>query len=287
MKQTDEELSVIRRYLLGDLDERGRQRLEERVFTSRDYSTRVQIAEEDLIEDYLNDALDAEEQEKFVGRFLSTPGQLQKLKIAQALRGYAGANTPAPERGRARLPFFERLRPRAFALAPLAAVLLLAIILGYWFFSGGSRRRDGDNPAEARRRAVAEEVARLNPPAATGDSAATRDPNAPPLVALPPLLLRGEGKQINAPPGGVVRLRLELPAGSYESYRATLRAVGGDELFTLPGLRPPLAGREQSLELNLPANVLPPGDYLLNVSGMKPDGKPEDVADYSFRIAAN
>jgi hypothetical protein len=75
---------TIKKYLLGGLLEEERQQFEERLFIDRSFFELVRIVEDELIDAYIRG--DLPEKERFVTHFLATPQQMQKLRIAMALR---------------------------------------------------------------------------------------------------------------------------------------------------------------------------------------------------------
>ena len=85
---TTEDLRM-RRFLLGELDERDREELEQRVLTEAGIRDKLLMAEDDLIEEYLEGFLKGEEREKFLRQFLSIPHQRDKLRIAKSLRRFS------------------------------------------------------------------------------------------------------------------------------------------------------------------------------------------------------
>jgi hypothetical protein len=82
---TDE---VIRRFLLGDLDDRERERVEEVFLSDPRTRDRILMTEDDLIEGYLEDCLNPVELEKFLKYYLCASQQRRKLRIAKSLREY-------------------------------------------------------------------------------------------------------------------------------------------------------------------------------------------------------
>ena len=80
---------VIRRYLLGELDEREQEQLEQRVITDPDYKEEVLITEEELLEEFVNGKLPPRDLESFTRVYSSSPAHRRKVKIAQALNRYA------------------------------------------------------------------------------------------------------------------------------------------------------------------------------------------------------
>ena len=105
---------------------------------------------------------------------------------------------------------------------------------------------------------------------------------------LTPGLVRGGGTRTLPVPGGAssVALRLNAEAGTYQSYRAVIESADGRQVWRADSLKPRRpTGAGVSLNLPaIPARILPPGDYILLLSGERPDGGFEGVADYSFRV---
>jgi hypothetical protein len=80
---------------------------------------------------------------------------------------------------------------------------------------------------------------------------------------------------------GPVLFDLELATIDYPSYRASLRAEDGKEVWQARGLRP---DRRDALVLLLPSRMLRPGSYRLAIEGERVGGKGFAVAAYPFRV---
>jgi hypothetical protein len=65
------------------------------------------------------------------------------------------------------------------------------------------------------------------------------------------------------------------------SYRAILRDGQHRELRRIEGLHP---NEHETLVLLLPAGLLPPGDYGLQVDGLTAGGQPTAAGRYTFRV---
>jgi hypothetical protein len=106
--------------------------------------------------------------------------------------------------------------------------------------------------------------------------------------ALVPGLVRDvDGMKRLTIPAGVnqVRLRLTLNRpGAYPNYRAVLQTLDGAELWTqnLPRANSIASGR--AVAVNLPAKLLPPGDYVLALKGQSAGGAMEAVDEYYFSV---
>jgi len=78
--------------LLGQLTGENRERFEQRLFVDDDLFEELVPAEDELIDQYLDDDLSKDEAEMFRNHFLITAERQQKLRFAKVLRGYAAAH---------------------------------------------------------------------------------------------------------------------------------------------------------------------------------------------------
>jgi hypothetical protein len=188
-----------------------------------------------------------------------------------------------------RLPFWKRwlaaLRGEGQKkfVARFAAVVLIIVFVGATAFLV-SRYQQGQTEAE-RQTYLQQKLNQLNDP---------QHPNSELLKTsstvradLMPTLIRGTGEMPRIPvtaEASVVQVRIGLPPEQYQSYRATLRTIEGKEIFTLPSLPVRMVNGNRELLINIPAEMLPYGDYELNLIGLSPDGKPTGVYSYLFRV---
>ena len=278
MIDIDKEQPTIKEYLLRRLDEESQRRFEERFVTDSEFREAALVVEDELIEDYLDGSLTADEQESFVGRYLSAPRQLEELKLSRALKEYAtqgaaerepGAADDDMTQGRYNLTGLLFGKRRLTVLA-VALVLVIALV-GLW--SLVDMRRWGGQQA-----ALSAEVALLNRQPPAGESALT--------MTLTSDIDRAphQGQKVTIPGGiNIVQFLLDLPARQYQSYETTLSVNDGPELFTVGGLHAEDGGG-RLLKLRVPAGTLTPEDYVLSVKGVNGAGQSEDVAEYFFRV---
>lgn len=78
----------LREYLLGDLTEEARRRVEQRLLTEPDFLGELIAGEEELVDEYVGDELSDDERLKFERHFLCTKERRQQLSFARALRRY-------------------------------------------------------------------------------------------------------------------------------------------------------------------------------------------------------
>ncbi|HEV7373693.1 MAG TPA: hypothetical protein VGN95_03175 [Pyrinomonadaceae bacterium] len=288
-----EEQRLIKEYLLGTLTGEEQQQIEQRVFTDPQFKARVLMVEDELVEDYVAGILSESERERFTSYFLSTPSQVQKLRITRALYTYAGGDVTA----NARLPVstsdpvpLRKSRLMAFfgqqqAVAVLSVAVLLIAAIGAVIYLAVRR-------GDANQRAVIEqEVAQLNNQQnpETGLPLGVDPVNAGVLpVRLSPTLNRASGEMARisvTAEAKIVQLRLPLTPEPYGSYQATLNTIEGNEIFTIASLQPVIVDGSRMLMLNIPARVLLHGDYLLKLRGVTETGNSADAGEYPFRIA--
>ena len=283
MNELEQEQQVITEYLLGGLDEKTKQQVEERVITDRKYKEKVLMIEDELVEDYLAGRLPKTERDRFSRHYLSGPSQHQKLRIERALNKYVTENPLRPS-------ILERLKEWFRALLSLfksqsrliqfsSAITAITILLGgSWFVYQAFR-------TAAERTRLQQELARLNAP---HNISTSPDPSVL-AVTLPSLQFReGESDRIVIKPETKI-LQLHVPLGSdeHESYGVVLRFDEGyerRELFKFNGLKTHTIDQKRALVLQIPTRILSTNDYVLTVRKLNPDGTFKDVGDYDLHV---
>lgn len=280
MKDIEREQSLIRQYLLGELDESHRELLEQRVITNPDYKEEVLITEEELLEDFVSGTLSQRELELFTKTYSSSPDQWRKVKVAKAFNEFA-INHPLvsqpmvcqKSRVKSLIEFFyKRKRLRQYSLAALITVLVLGGSLLYWWIS-------------QERRVNYEALLLLNGP----DSEILQPADSVVSVSLPPLLFRGPGEPRSITITGqtkTVQLQLADPSVGTHWFRASLKDSAATEVFRLEDLRARQLGQHSLLVLQIPARMLTSQDYQLEISEKRADGTYEDPATYSLHVEA-
>lgn len=252
-------------YLLGELDPDARQHLEETLMVDEHYYEELLIAEEELIDRYLNGGLDEHERERFLKHFLITHERRQKLDFARTFRTYTRNHTPQPTAAEGNekehrsvwvrlLPFLAGGYSPALRLTVAASVLLL-VLAGTWVIWNRWPR-----PDPSRRAGQKVLVVSLVP-------VLTRSDEETKLIVIPPEVL-------------TVRLRLEPAVLGQESYSAKLLTDEGAEIYRADAL---IAEGDGSVVVTLPAESLVAGDYSLKLDGGKGAAK-EGAGIYHFRI---
>jgi hypothetical protein len=273
------------RYLLGELADPERNRLEEQYFQEDALHERLLAVEAELIDDYLRGDLTNDRKHRFESRYLTTPEGIKKVQFARSLAVSLGHLPHA--HGAERIPWWHavlmlfRNQSPSLRYAILMAVflLLLSPILIMRIY-----RNKPNNQ-------LAGETGGKGQHAKSPDKAAVATPKQPSIavlaLALVPMQRSGEtGNDLEIPPGVFqIRLQLALQNDDYPSYRVILQTPGGKDLYQGDGLKAVTsAAAGKQVVLDLPARVPGPGDYILRLSGIRTDGAAEEVDAYAFRI---
>jgi hypothetical protein len=272
-----------RRYLLGQATDEERDAIELEYFHSEEAIDCIAAAEDDLIEDYLSNRLDQPQRDRFEREYLASPDHRRRVETIRALiatgsRQATTASVPSPAQMTG--------RNRTFQMLALAAALLLAVAGSVWMFNALRGERGG--VADSRPPAPA-----TSPPSpAPADSA--RPPSSSPrvfAVSIPPVSVRsGTDRPGVIVPGGTdvlaVHLEGELDRPRIVSGRATIRTVGGDQIWQGPAVVIGDLPRGVIARLDVPPASLPADDYVVTLFGTDAAGTERERSRYFLRVRA-
>lgn len=242
----------MRRFLLGQLDEAGQEKIELLLLTDRAFVDEFDTVVDELTDQYVRNELNNDERARVEKYFLNTPERQQKLEFATELLSRADA-----ERGERverltvsepKLSWFEQilafLKQPTFARGALAAAAI--VIVGSLVLTPVVLRNF--YPAQN----VAVELAISSADRATGAT--------PTRVKMP---WRSSGLDAT----------LNLPEQDRDgkAYRVELRGSAGKENLTVSGRT------DQAIKVTVPSTMLSSGSYVINVFKMKADGIEERV----------
>jgi hypothetical protein len=270
LKLENKEQEAITQYLLGQTSPEDLPELEERLLTDSAFYEELLTVEDELIDDYLRGELSQLDRESFETHFSTAPERQQKVRFGRAFNKYVAAVDAMPEMAPATLAVSEKARDISKPPKPWYSIFLpsqnpilsyslmtaLVLIVGTVSWFGLKNLRN------------------------TG----SHDPGKVLAITLTPGLTRSDGdiKKISIPGDtGTVRLQLALSKNEYAKYRAILLTDEGSEIWsdTLP---PDLDGR--FINVNIPAELLKPGEYQVRLSGQSEAGSFEALDRYSFRV---
>jgi hypothetical protein len=279
-KERNNEESVMRGYLLGDVDESVLEQIEDRLLRDKAYAERLSAAEDNLIDDYVFDGLSENEREKFHANFLIDNDRRNKIRIAQAFEAYVGDKLPQQPRDyltpaelwHTSLLFIQRhkvvLTCSAVAIVLLAVLIpKLKVIAPNSVVSQINAQRDDLE----RRLDLLNQNGNDNQPAveATLQSKRFREGSETQRVVVP--------KSVR-----FIKLTLQLgEVNHYQKYRASVQNVEGTELFKVNNLKTDANG---AVVLKLTVDALAPGDYQIQLMGGASEKTMSNVALYHLRV---
>jgi hypothetical protein len=255
-----------RAYLLGAVDERDSDLLEEAYFESGEALDTVVAAEEALIEDYLSERLTGPERERFERHYLAMPGRRTRVEAIRRLTAATRAAAPLPK---AR-PVF--IRP----MLAIAAALVLVAGASVWI-AQRSHQTDLNSGAHG------------ESPAPTSSGSAGAPTSTPFPFPVSPATVRGtQDTPALVVPSGTVLVDLQLEGESaappVARGRVLIRTVAGDELWqgsiVAAANRPP--GVVAVAEV--PAARLRADDYTITLFEIDASGAESERYRYFLRV---
>jgi hypothetical protein len=270
--------ALMREFLLGKVNEEERERIEGLFLTDSQARERVLTAEQDLIEDYLEDGLTGEDKDLFLERYGQTPAQQRQLRINKSIKVWAlreSISTHAASQNSAWKRLRDRLRLTPALIPIVATAILVIVVAAVWL----TARRE----KEHRFLAIEQELAQLNVPASLREV----PPNMKSLD-LSPFASRGAEQEVELDKTAdtrIVQLRLPwIQKERYSLFRVEVMRIGGDERFTIPGVQAEDERRDR-VRIRLPAHLLRRGHYRVRLTGITPDGSAGLTEEYTFAVS--
>src|SRR6185503_15462991 len=128
MKEEPVSDTLLRQFLLGNVDDQERQRLESMFVTGALSRERVMAAEQHLLDDFLENSLTTEDRERFLAQYDASPDEQRKLRIAKSIQEWAASRQGVTAANASRWSSVrERFPLNPVLVIPVAAVFLIAI----------------------------------------------------------------------------------------------------------------------------------------------------------------
>ncbi len=319
----DEVGKMLIRFLLGELPEAEREKLEERFFTDEELFQQLLVLEDDLAEAYASDGLSPHERKQFVKHLLVSEQQRENARFNQGFLKVItdlSSSIPPPAADASRQPSPRRQPQQArhtwleLLLGPKLAyglILVFALGGGSWLFLQNSRlgaelqqweteRGKWNQQQEALQQQLAQERdrgAQLAEQLVTEQNQRAKLESQLRTPVMVSFALASEysrsaatrqssgGNQVVLSSGTQwVRLQLDLDdADDYASYRAVLFQET-NEIWSQTMLPSRRTAAGRAVTLNLPADIFSTNDYALKLSGVTSAGSVEEVGNYQFRV---
>lgn len=319
VNRTAEE-QLMMAYLLGDLPEQEKARVEERIFADDEFYEQIAALKAELADGYARGELTARERERFENRFLNSAQGRERLAFARTMArafGESGAAeisapiTASIEESswrRSILTFFSARNPALqFSMAAAISLLLLG---GLWLFwqnrslqsqieqaraeedrwrrqAAGRQTRSDELAAQLERERAEREKLQNEL-----DQARTEPAPSSKLAFVSFLLSPGLIRDRDEPeklviPRAARQIRLQLDTAGdddYRSFRAELRTARGNLVWSQDQLSTQSTDTGAAVPLILPAGVLSAGEYELALRGVDSSGQSKDIGYYYFII---
>jgi len=268
--------AALREFLLGNVDETERERIE-KLFIIGSLRERMFAAEEVLLEEYLDDLFSEADKQRFLAQFGNDPNQRRRLGIHRSIRDWAAAENNAHPATAATAStwseLFAKLNINSKLAVPLAAATLIFIVVAaFWIYSRAEEKN--------KHLAIEREVAQLN--ASTSNHNVTSQTS----LSLKPGVVRGTEQQTTLWLQGeiqIVELRLLwMQKDSYSKYQVTLSRIDNNSL-TVKDLF--LNKESQMVIVKLPAHILTAGSYEIKLTGIGPDTSLSPAEEYEFTVS--
>jgi hypothetical protein len=313
-EQQPNDEQVLIRYLLGSLPEEEAEHLDELSIADDAFAWRLSTVENDLVDAYVRGEISGENLSQFKKSYLASPRRLQKVDFAQALSSLNAKTVPELARTRPKskpekeLPENSSSFWRWFTVPRLVlqrgfagGALALLFTAGYLFLDNTRMHRQlsetqGVRAAINQREQILQ--SELNDQrAANAEKAKELDrlresrQNLDQLKTLSVLLLpptRGAGRipMVSVPQGtSLVALVLPLESDDFPSYRVQLKDPAKNQIvWRGANLEAASGGPNKTVATTLPAHLLRPQNYILELSGVASDGHAELISGYPIRV---
>ena len=249
---TDKSLT---RYLLGECSARKREKIESGYLSDDQLHARLLLAEENLIEAYLDGSLSPSQRKSFERWFLASPERRDKLEFVRTMTKISQTVPPGT----------ASMRRRQWLRSAVVGVsMLVLVVLVLWLPRSGPE---------------------LEPDAMGHSKSAIAGKKSAPILSfvLAPATrsLDDSGNTVTIPDGkATIRLLLRVAERPESDCRATIHPVDGGPDITASAATP----SEHELAVDLPASALAAGDYEIFFEQRAVHGKWRSAGGAAFRV---
>jgi len=292
---------VLTRYLLGALPDTETEKLDELAITDDELAWRLAEAENELVDAYVRGELSGEDLDRFRRHYLSSAKRREKVMFAGALRDHVEkGHVDTPARA---LPVAARPARRAPGRALAAAAVVLLAAAGYLLFANG-RLRQELSAAQSQRAALQARADGLQKELEEQRVAAAEARKPPPSGGLAQAMLerlqivsvvlspqrRGveQVATLSIPSEtDVVALQLQLESDEFPQYEVAVKSAADNRVAWRSGkLKSVASNGRKIVTASVPAALLSPGHFTVELAGLASEGRPHSLASYAFRTVA-
>jgi len=280
MKEVFEDDRMMRQFLLGQLDLIDRERIEEQFMLDATFRERLLMAEESLIEEYLDDSMNESERHQFNSVFLSSAQQREKLTLARAITARARAEVASASVAAA-VPPEILTAARAQSVSSnwrvlwIAAALVIVLLAAIWLIQRG---RGNENELT---NAIQVELTELNSGSRSGSLTAEETLS----IVLAPVNTRGSGAPtVSRSTASIVEFSLLPAIVENVKYNALIEKDGVSKQFEVSNL--PLADKPEgrAVRLRIPMRLLEHGTYRIELRFVGANADSTFAGEYRFQV---
>lgn len=270
----------LRQYLLGTLPEAEWDAIERKLLNDVAFGNTVDVAEDEIIEDYLEGRLAAAERRAVENHFLCPPERQRKLWFARLLRSHLQAQKKTAVEPPL-IPWFRK--PALVWSTSLATAVLSLGVLGLGVYTANLHRILEAEHAESQMTQATLEQERKHIARLEGQLALVQEQKSgeqgPSANQSAVMYLMEVNRSDSTLPelNNNLEIHIALTHGILSSYRAALqKSSSGNPIWTKTDLKP----TKGQLVLRIPRSLLSPGEYSINIRG---EGDPHE-STYPFRV---
>jgi hypothetical protein len=289
-------------YLLGVLPESEIERLDELSVTDDEVAEYVEAVENELVDDYIRNELPEKTRTRFESYYLTSATRREKVAIARTLTKRADKGTVSD----------HVIRPssfansRAFQWTTIAAAVVMLVLGGYLLLTNIqmqnqiAQMKEEHTALKKREDQLQREIAQQRSMdqqkeaelALTKQKLETLEKQLGEQGSLPEKLfafsLSPQQREIStvteikipaATESVVVTLKLE--SDDFDTYETVLKNSATDEILWRSDAQ---KSSNQTVVVKLPAKILKPQDYILDVFGINKSGDKEIISGYPFHV---
>jgi hypothetical protein len=267
-------------FLLGNLPEEEIERLDEMSLADDDFANRLQVVENDLVDAYVRGELSGTSLTQFKSNYLQSSKRREKVHFAETLQRQL--NTSATK------DRSSSITPRSAPQWLLAAAAILVLSLCAYLIFQNVNLNNQIQQLQAEKESLRNQEQELQKQIAVlKNQQSNSKPDDVKLMAF--VLLpqtRGINKipSLNVPAGtDYITLTLKLEINEFPIYQAALKDPSADTvIWKSENLK---ADTTNSVQVQIPASLLRPQSFLMELSGISANGTAEMISSYAFRIA--
>jgi anti-sigma factor RsiW len=282
-------------YLLGELSEPDRLTFEQSCLDNDAVFEELLAMEAELTDDYVSGALTGAQRAVFEARLLKGANGAETIELSRLITRQRSArsrmpNVAAQAKHAFRSPLAWLATPGQWFGFPLAAAAVLVVAIGLGFLLW---KRQQPNQSAGKIAPVPQSASSApdtSSPQIAEEQKASVQTKRPTVIATFLIIAGGERDSGNvndiriSPGADRLRFRVNLGSSDYVSYQASLKPIDGEGLRPLDHIKIAKSGTATTLLIELVPGVLPEGDSMLTVSGLRRGHTaPEVVGKYFVR----